>query len=212
MKKLIAAGAVALAAVGMSAGSANAAGDVTKTIAELAIATPELSTLVTAVTSENADPAILGAIDECSDGPVTVFAPTNDAFAAIPADTLNAVLADGPTLNNILLYHVLAGKVMAADAINADGTSVEMLNGDMMSIDVVDGGVVLNDTVNVTITDIEACNGVVHVIDAVLMPPADTPTAMPTTGLTATTGLVAAALLGIGGLFVFGARRRTVTA
>lgn len=212
MKKLIAAGAVALAAVGMSAGSANAAGDVTKTIAELAIATPELSTLVTAVTSENADPAILGAIDECSDGPVTVFAPTNDAFAAIPADTLNAVLADGPTLNNILMYHVLAGKVMAADAINADGTSVEMLNGDMMSIDVVDGGVVLNDTVNVTITDIEACNGVVHVIDAVLMPPADTPTAMPTTGLTATTGLVAAALLGIGGLFVFGARRRTVTA
>lgn len=212
MKKFIAAGAVAVAALGMTAGSANAAGDITKTIAELAIATPELSTLVTAVTSANADPGILAAIDECTDGPVTVFAPTNDAFALIPADTLNAVLADGTTLNNILKYHVLAGKVMAADAIAADGTSVTMLNGDPMSIDVVSGGVVLNDTVNVTVTDIEACNGVVHLIDAVLMPPAPTETTMaaemPATGLNDTTGYIAAAILGLGSLLVLGARRR----
>lgn len=210
MKKLIAAGAVAVAALGLTAGTASALGDTSKTIAELAVADGNFTTLLTAVAA--ADPAVLAAVDECTDAPVTVFAPTDAAFAAIPADTLTAVLADQALLTDILLYHVLPTKVMSTD-LPAGSTTVTMANGDSLDV-TVDGGVMLNGTVTVTVADIEACNGVIHVIDAVLMPPADAPTdttlaaEMPSTGLKATTGYIAAALLGVGSLFAFGARRR----
>ena len=111
-----------------------------------------------------------GLVDTLSgDGPFTVFAPTDEAFAALPPGMLDGVLADTDALTAILTYHVVSGKVLAADVVGlSSATSVQ---GDDIAIEVVDGGVVLNGTVNVTATDVEASNGVVHVIDSVLLPP-----------------------------------------
>ena len=103
-------------------------------------------------------------------GPYTVFAPTDEAFAKLPPETLAAVLADENLLRSILLYHVVDGAVFAKDVVGL--TSVETLNGATISIAVVGGGVVLNGTSNVIATDIAAKNGVIHVIDTVLLPPA----------------------------------------
>jgi len=100
------------------------------------------------------------------DGPFTVFAPTEDAFAALPAGTVEALLQDPATLSNILLYHVVAGKVYAADVVNL--TEATMVNGDTVDI-MVNGGVMVNDA-NIIATDIMARNGVIHVIDGVLIP------------------------------------------
>ena len=102
------------------------------------------------------------------DGPFTLFAPTNEAFAAIPSETLAAVLADKPTLQNILLYHVTPGAVYAADVVGLDGQDVPMANGATVAI-TVDDAVMVNDA-NVIVTDISARNGVIHLIDAVLLP------------------------------------------
>jgi len=117
--------------------------------------------------------------DLAGTGPFTVFAPTDDAFDALEAASpgiLNTLLdpANQAVLIDILQFHVIQGKVMAADAIALDGTSAEMLNGSYLRIDVVNGKVVLslngNREATVTVTDIEASNGVIHVIDAVLDP------------------------------------------
>jgi transforming growth factor-beta-induced protein len=134
------------------------------TIVDIAVADGRFTTLVAAVQAA-------GLVDALSsEGPLTVFAPTDDAFAALPAGTVESLLNDTPTLTSILLYHVVQGKVMAADVVNlAMATTLE---GASFSISVVDGNVFLNDTVQVIITDIEASNGVIHVIDAVLLPPA----------------------------------------
>ena len=102
-----------------------------------------------------------------SDGTFTVFAPTDDAFAALPEGMLEELLADPETLKQILLYHVVGDVVMAETVITLD--EAETLEGSMVAIDVVDGNVFLNDS-QVTSTDIEASNGVVHVIDKVLVP------------------------------------------
>jgi uncharacterized surface protein with fasciclin (FAS1) repeats len=99
-------------------------------------------------------------------GPFTVFAPTNEAFAALPEGTLEALLEDPETLTNILLYHVAAGELMAADVVGL--TEIEMVNGDTVSVSV-NGGVMVNDA-TVIATDILGKNGVVHVIDKVLLP------------------------------------------
>ena len=135
------------------------------TILEIASNDDRFTTLVTAV--EAAGLANILA----NDGPYTVFAPTNDAFAALPEGTLDSLLADMDALSDILLYHVVPGTVVAS---NLTTSSVATAQGD--SIDVVvsaDGSVVLNGSVNVIITDIQASNGVVHVIDAVLLPPTE---------------------------------------
>jgi len=107
-------------------------------------------------------------------GPFTVFAPTDDAFNKLPDGTLEALLAD-PTgdLKDILLYHVVPGKVMAADVVQL--TSATTVGGNVLSIDTTDG--VKVDGANVIVTDIEASNGVIHVIDAVMIPPAPEPPA-----------------------------------
>lgn len=134
-------------------------------IPEVAAAAGSFSTLLAAVEAA-------GLADELSgEGPFTVFAPTDEAFAAIPADTLNALLADPQgQLSQILLYHVVAGKVMAADV--TDGLEAASLQGGPLTFTVgADGSVKIGD-VNVVATDVEASNGVIHVIDAVLMPPA----------------------------------------
>jgi transforming growth factor-beta-induced protein len=134
-----------------------------KTIVDIAVEDGRFTTLVAAVQAA-------GLVDTLqSEGPFTVFAPTDDAFAALPAGTVDALLADIPVLTDILLYHVVAGKAMAADVVTL--SSVTTVNGLDVSIKVEDGNVFLNDTVQVIITDIEASNGVIHVIDAVLLPP-----------------------------------------
>jgi uncharacterized surface protein with fasciclin (FAS1) repeats len=139
-----------------------------KTIVDIAVEDGRFTTLVAAVQAA-------GLVDTLSsEGPFTVFAPTDEAFAALPEGTVEALLADIPALTDILLYHVVAGKVMAADVVGLDGQSVETaLAGKSVDIKVDMGNVYLNETVKVIITDIEASNGVIHVIDAVLLPPSD---------------------------------------
>ena len=129
-------------------------------IVETAIAAGSFNTLVTAVQAAGLVETLKSA------GPFTVFAPTDEAFAKIPADTLNAVLADKEKLTAILTYHVVSGKVLAADVVNL--TSAKTVQGGELTIDAAHG-VKVNDA-NVVKTDIECDNGVIHVIDTVLMP------------------------------------------
>ena len=126
-----------------------------------------------------------------ADGPFTVFAPTDDAFAAAGID-LSTFDTDeeNATLSDILLYHVVSGSVAASDV--TDGMSAEALNGDDISFTVSDGSVMVNGA-TVTTADVMASNGIIHVIDMVLMPPADLadiPTVAQGTGIH--TSLVAA--------------------
>ena len=140
-----------------------------KDIVDTAVAAGDFTTLATALTAAGLVDTLKG------EGPFTVFAPTDEAFAALPAGTLDALLAD-PTgdLTSILTYHVVPGKVMAADVLTLDGQKVATVNGAEITVNVDGSTVSLTDakgnTVNVTQTDIEASNGVIHVIDAVLMP------------------------------------------
>jgi uncharacterized surface protein with fasciclin (FAS1) repeats len=135
-------------------------------IVDIAVEDGRFTTLVAAVQAA-------GLVDTLkSEGPFTVFAPTDDAFAALPAGTVEGLLADIPALTNILLYHVVPGKVMAADVVGLDGQSAgTALEGQSISIKLDGDKVILIDSVNVIITDIETSNGVIHVIDAVLLPP-----------------------------------------
>jgi transforming growth factor-beta-induced protein len=135
------------------------------TIVDIAVADGRFTTLVAALTAAELVETLSG------EGPFTVFAPTDDAFAALPAGTLDTLLLpeSKQALTDILLYHVVSGKVMAADVVTL--TSAPTVLGKDVTITVKDGKVFLNDTVEVVITDIEASNGVIHVIDAVLLPP-----------------------------------------
>ncbi len=112
------------------------------------------------------------------DGPFTVFAPTDEAFAALPEGTVASLLepANKDQLVAILLYHVVSGSVAAADVVGL--TSAATVNGASVTITVADGGVKI-DNANVTATDILASNGIIHVIDAVIIPAA-APTAVET--------------------------------
>ena len=133
-------------------------------IVDTAVADGRFTTLVAAVEAA-------GLVDTLkSEGPFTVFAPTDDAFAKLPAGTVDSLLLPEnlEQLKNILLYHVVSGKVMAADVVTL--TSADTVLGQSISIKVEDGNVYLNDTVMVIITDIETSNGVIHVIDTVLLP------------------------------------------
>jgi transforming growth factor-beta-induced protein len=105
------------------------------------------------------------------EGPFTVFAPTDEAFAALPAGTLDSLLADPEALKKILLYHVVSGAVTADQVVNL--TSADSVEGSPIAIAVKDGKVYLNDTAQVTATDVMASNGVIHVIDHVILPPAE---------------------------------------
>jgi hypothetical protein len=104
------------------------------------------------------------------EGPFTVFAPTDAAFAALPAGTLDAVLADIDLLTAILTYHVVGGTALSTDL--ADGQVVTTLNGADVTVTINAEGVFINDA-QVVLADLLADNGVVHVIDAVLLPPVD---------------------------------------
>jgi transforming growth factor-beta-induced protein len=138
---------------------------VSNTIVDIAVADGRFKTLVAAVQAAGLVETLSG------EGPFTVFAPTDDAFAKLPAGTLDTLLLpeNKQQLTDILLYHVVSGKVMAEDVVGL--TSAPTVLGKDITITVKDGKVYLNDTVMVIITDIEASNGVIHVIDAVLLPP-----------------------------------------
>lgn len=132
-----------------------------KDIVDTAIDAGSFNTLVTAVQAAGLVDTLKG------DGPFTVFAPTDEAFAAIPEADLEALLADKDQLTAVLTYHVVPGKVMAADVVELD--SATTVQGSDVDIEVSDGGVKV-DEANVVTTDIEASNGVIHVIDAVITP------------------------------------------
>ena len=132
-------------------------------IIDTAVAAGNFKTLAAALTASNLIDTLKGA------GPFTVFAPTDEAFAKLPAGTVDSLLKDIPKLSAILTYHVVAGKVMAADVMKMDGQSAKTVNGSSLSISTKDG-VKLNGASTVVKTDIECTNGVIHVIDSVLLP------------------------------------------
>jgi len=134
-------------------------------IIDTAVAAGTFKTLAAAVTAAGLVDTLKGA------GPFTVFAPNDEAFAKLPAGTVEGLLKDIPKLSAILTYHVVAGKVMAADVMTMDGKTAATVNGALLKISTT-GGVKLNGEVNVVATDIACTNGVIHVIDSVLLPSA----------------------------------------
>lgn len=129
-------------------------------IVDTAVAAGSFDTLVTAVKAAGLVDTLKG------EGPFTVFAPTDEAFAQIPEDQLNSLLEDKEALQRVLTYHVVLGKMMAAEVMKMN--SVESLQGQPLTIET-NSGVKVNNA-QVIKTDIETSNGVIHVIDAVLMP------------------------------------------
>lgn len=171
MKRILLSLALAL---GLVFGAAQAQNSMPATVVDIATSNDDFSTLVAAVVEADLAGVLSG------EGPFTVFAPTNEAFAAalealgITAEELLA----SPDLAGILTYHVVAGKLLASDVLAAveagGGTAmVETVNGAPISVQVVDGNVVIDGVATVVLTDLEAGNGVVHVIDAVILPPAN---------------------------------------
>ena len=132
-------------------------------IVDTAVAAGSFETLAEALTAVNLVGTLKGA------GSFTVFAPTDEAFAKLPAGTVEALLADIPKLTSILTYHVIAGTVMAADVIKMDGQTATTVNGADLKISTTDD-VKLNGATSVVKTDIACTNGVIHVIDSVLLP------------------------------------------
>jgi uncharacterized surface protein with fasciclin (FAS1) repeats len=136
-----------------------------KNIVQVAVEAGSFNTLVAAVKAAGLAETLQGP------GPFTVFAPTDAAFAKLPAGTLESLLADKEQLASILSYHVVSGKVMAADLVKSNGATPATVNGQPLDI-VVRGGKVYVNGVNVVTADVQASNGVVHIIDAVLLPTA----------------------------------------
>lgn len=137
------------------------------TIVDAAVSNGSFTTLVAALQATGLDATLAD-----TSAKFTVFAPTDDAFALLGQETIDALLADTDTLSNILTYHVISGEVNAATAISLAGTTVEMVNGDSVGLSL-DGDNLLVNASTVVMTDIQTDNGIIHVIDAVLTPPAD---------------------------------------
>jgi uncharacterized surface protein with fasciclin (FAS1) repeats len=135
-------------------------------IVETAIGAGSFSTLVTAVQAADLVETLKGK------GPFTVFAPTDEAFSKVPAKALESLLKDKALLSSVLTYHVISGNVSSSDVLQMDGKKVKTVNGKELTIRVRDGNVYVNDA-RVTMTDIKASNGVIHVIDTVIMPPSN---------------------------------------
>lgn len=132
-----------------------------RNIVEIAASNGSFNTLVAAVKAAGLAEALQGK------GPFTVFAPTDEAFAKLPAGTLDALLKDKAKLTSILTYHVVSGRVLAADVMKMK--SAKTVNGQEISITMKDGAVMV-DNARVIRTDILTSNGVIHVIDAVILP------------------------------------------
>lgn len=150
---------ISLAAAAALTTSVNADGH-SMDIVDTAVSAGSFTTLVAAVQAAGLVDTLKG------DGPFTVFAPTDDAFAALPDGTIEALLADIEALTAILTYHVVPGAVMSGDL--SDGMMAATVNGASVTIGT-DGGVTV-DGANVIAADIKASNGVIHVIDAVILP------------------------------------------
>jgi uncharacterized surface protein with fasciclin (FAS1) repeats len=157
---LLAVTAVAIAAIGPSASaSTRQEGDIVDT----AVAAGQFKTLAKLLTRAG----LVGALKQ--PGPYTVFAPTDAAFKKVPKKTLNLLLRNKAKLKAVLLYHVVSGKVTAADVVKL--TSAKTLNGKSVRIRVAGSNVFVN-SAKVTTADVMASNGVIHVINRVLIPPA----------------------------------------
>lgn len=156
---------VCLASVGVTAATLeeNESGS-RKDIVETAVAAKDFKTLVTAVKAADLVEVLSGK------GPFTVFAPTDHAFAKISKDRLNALLKDKKALQGVLTYHVVPGKLMAADVVKLE--SAKTVQGKPVKITTADRLVKINGA-KVVKTDIECANGVIHVIDTVLLPPTE---------------------------------------
>jgi uncharacterized surface protein with fasciclin (FAS1) repeats len=203
MRKFLLAAAAAAAAVAFSIGAISptaSAQDDPGTIVEIAQGNPDLSTLVKAVTAAELAETLSGK------GPFTVFAPTNKAFEALPAGTLDTLLADPKgALADILKLHVLSGAVDSKAAIAAAGGNVDTLGGPV-SVEL-DGDKLIVGGATVITADVKASNGIVHVIDAVITKPA---AAAPSEVATGDDGFAASSssntmLLVLGGLALAGA-------
>lgn len=132
-----------------------------KDIVTVAVESGQFTTLTKALTETGLVEALKG------DGPFTVFAPTDEAFAKLPKGTVESLLKDKESLKNILLYHVVSGMVTAKDVVKLK--DAKTLAGKNVNIKVVDGAVMINDS-KVTTADVMASNGVIHIIDTVLIP------------------------------------------
>ena len=164
MKKMLKSAAVATAVVVMVLAATTVRAQ-EKDIVDTAVAAGSFKTLASALTAGDLIQTLKGK------GPFTVFAPTDEAFAKLPAATLADLLKpeNKAKLQAILTYHVVAGKVMASQVTGM--TSAKTVNGASLKISVMNGGVMLNNA-RVVKADIETSNGVIHVIDTVLLPPA----------------------------------------
>jgi len=155
--------AAALLAAAVVAPATRAADSAPKDIVDTAVGAGSFKTLVTAVKAADLVDTLKGK------GPFTVLAPTDDAFAKVPKATLEGLLKDKKALAGVLTYHVIPGKAMAADVVKLK--SAKTVQGEPVAIEVKDGEVHINGA-KVVKTDIVCSNGVIHVIDAVLLPPA----------------------------------------
>ncbi len=156
-----------------AAAPAAAAAPAKKDIIDTAVGAGGFTTLAKALTEAGLIDTLKGA------GPFTVFAPTDEAFAKVPKADLDALLKDKKKLTAVLTYHVVSGKVLAADVVKMkDGSKVKTVEGSEFTLGNKDGKVKV-DAANVTKTDIECSNGVIHVIDSVIMPAAPAAPAAP---------------------------------
>lgn len=155
--------ALAAAAIGLALG-ANAAIAAEKDIVETAVEAKQFGTLATALDAAGLVSTLKGP------GPFTVFAPTDEAFSKLSAGTVESLLKpeNKEKLVDVLTYHVVPGKVMAADVVKLN--EAKTVNGKMLTITTSEGKVMVNDA-TVTATDINASNGVIHVVDTVILPP-----------------------------------------
>ena len=163
MVKQLVAGLAAATVLTIGAVKMGAAPDQSKDIVDTAVAAGSFKTLAKALAAADLVDTLKGA------GPFTVFAPTDEAFAKLPAGTLENLLKpeNKAQLRRILTYHVVSGRVMAADVVKLK--SAKAVSGDEVSISVTGSGVTVNRS-KVVKTDIAATNGVIHVIDTVLIP------------------------------------------
>ena len=163
MTRMLVTAVAALALAVPAATAAPARDEATPSIAGIAAATPQFSTLLSLVKKAGLAETL------SKPGAYTVFAPTNAAFAKVPKATLNALAKNPAQLKRVLLYHVVAGKVPAAKVVKL--RSAKTLAGPTVRITVT-GNTVRVNTARVTKTDVMASNGIVHVLDRVLLPPA----------------------------------------
>ena len=184
LKRAITTFGIVLSGVALISGSVNVNAQTaapTKDIVDTAVAAGNFTSLVAAVKAADLVTTLKGT------GPFTVFAPTDAAFAKLPADTVKALLSDPAKkseLASILTYHVVAGSVDASQVVKL--SSAKTVQGQDIKITVRNGEVFLNDNVKVVTTDIKATNGIIHVIDTVLMPTSMNATASMTSNMSET--------------------------